>query len=295
MEGFIRHIKEGTTNLVRNKWLTVISLLSVMVTLFIVGVFSLLIFNVNHITKNIEDDVEAVVYLNLDITKEEKADLEKAFNEINYVKEVRYVDKKDGLQNLISDLGEYGAAFESLKEDNPLNDTFVLKPNNPDDIEKLSKELESLKGIERVDYGKDVVDVLFKITNTVRTIGLLLIIGLIITALLLISNTIKTSIDVRREEIKIMRLVGASNGYIRSPFIVEGLLIGLIGALVPLIVIFLGYSYIFNYYNELNTVEFMNILSAGQVIPIVVLIVLGTSLLIGGIGSFLSIRKHLKV
>lgn len=288
-----RHIKEGTKNLVRNKWLSVISLLSVMVTLFIVGVFTLLIMNVSFITENIEKDVEAVVYLEMGIEQNDIINLENEFSKINSIKEIKFIDKEKGLEDLINSLGEYGVAFESVKNDNPLNDTFVLKPNKPEDIDKISKEIENLPGIERVDYGKNVVDVLFSITNTVRNIGFALILGLIVTALLLISNTIKTSIDVRKNEIKIMRLVGTSNGFIRSPFIVEGLLIGLIGAVVPLTVIFIGYNYILSSYNKLLSVDFMTIMSVSEVLPIVVIIVLGMSLLIGGIGSLISIRKHL--
>lgn len=289
-----RHLKEGSKNLLRNKWLTVVSLLSVMVTLFIVGVFTLIIMNVNHMTKNIESNVEAIVYLDLDIDSKRINGIAKELEDIKYVKSVEFIDKKQGLENLINDLGEYGIAFDNLKNDNPLNDSFVIKPNSPEEIEKLTKELEKIKNIERVEYGKNVVDTLLKVTNMIRNVGLVLIIGLIITALLLISNTIKNSIEVRREEIKIMRLVGAKNSFIKAPYIVEGLILGLVGSFVPLIVILLSYSFILKAYINTVDVKFMELLNLSDVYIVITLIVVGLSVVIGTLGSSISIKKHLK-
>lgn len=293
MEDFLRHFKEGSKNLLRNKWLSVISLLSVMVTLFIVAIFTTIILNVSHITNNIEENIEAVVYLDIDVSKEEIKSIEKIIDKSKYTLSYKYISKEKGLEGLIKDLGEYGIAFENIKNDNPLNDTFVVKPKFPKDIEKLVKDLNNIKGIESIDYGKDITDSLLKVTNIIRLIGTLLIIGLVITALLLISNTIKNSIEVRREEIKIMRLVGASDNFIRAPYVIEGILIGLIGSLVPLIIVFVGYIYISDIYLSFVDISFMKILSLSELLPLVTLIVLGVSLLIGSFGSLLSIRKYL--
>lgn len=289
------HLKEGIKNLIRNKWMTVISLLSVMVTLLIVGVFTLVILNVSHMTKGVEDNVEVVVYIDLEATQPDISSLRDELKNLDKVSTVDYINKDKGLENLISDLGEQGKAFESLKEDNPLNDTFIVKTDLPEQTKEVALAIDNLAFVEQVDYGKEIVETLFKITNGARTVGLVLIIGLVLTALLLIANTIKMTIEMRKEEIKIMKLVGATNTFIRVPFLIEGALLGLLGAVIPVLVVYFGYDYIFTEYQKVVPATFVNLMKVNDVIGNITLLLIGLSVSIGMIGSSISISRYLKI
>lgn len=289
-----RHFQEGMKNLLRNKWMTVISLISVIVTLLIVGVFTLVILNVNSMTKGIEDNVEVVVYIDLETSSGDISTVREDIRNLDHVSTVDYINKDKGLENLILDLGEQGKAFETLREDNPLNDTFIVKTDLPDQIKDVSLLIEDMDHVEKVDYGRDIVETLFKVTNGARNVGLVLIVGLVLTALLLIANTIKMTIEMRKEEIKVMRLVGATNTFIRIPFIFEGALLGLIGSVVPLIVIYFGYDFIFAEYNKVIEFSFVEMIPVKDVMLEITILLMTLSIFIGTVGSLISIRKFLK-
>lgn len=289
-----RHFKEAFKNLKRNKWMTIISMISVIVTLLIVGVFTLVIMNVSSMTKNIEENVEAVVYIDLEADNQRISELRSDIKSLVGVETVDYINKDKGLENLIDDLGEQGKAFETLRDDNPLNDTFVVRTHKPDQIKLVSQKIEDLSDIEKVDYGKDVVETLFKVTTGARAIGLVLILGLVLTALLLIANTIKMTIEMRKNEIKVMKLVGATNNFIRIPFLFEGALLGLIGSIIPILMIYFGYDFIYNEFGKAVDLSFIEMVPVKEIILEVSILLVGLSVIIGILGSLISIRKFLK-
>lgn len=289
-----RHIAEGFKNLIRNKWLSVASLISVMITLFIVGVFTVVILNINSMTDGVEKNVEIVVEVDAKAKSHVVDNLGNNLKNLDKVEEVTFVSKKDGLNDLLKDLGEKGKAFESLKEDNPLNDIYKVRTVLPKDTKEVAKIIEKYDGVLSVNYGEDVVELLFKITNMVRTVGIALVLGLVMTALLLIANTVKMSIDTRRTEIQIMRLVGAKNGYIRAPYVIEGALLGLLGSIIPLAAVGAGYSYIYNEFNSKMTADFMQLIPIAELMMPLILLIVAISVIIGALGSAFSITKHLK-
>lgn len=290
-----RHIVEAVKQLVRNKWMTVFSLFSVISTLLIVGVFTSIIMNINQITKGVESDVEVVVYIDLKAKEEDKQFLRDQIEAIKDVKEIDYVDKDEGLHNLMKDLGEKGKAFESLKRDNPLNDTYIVKLYSPKKVEEVAQKIANMDHVEKVDYGKDIVRKLLKTTEGIRNFGLVLIAGLVFTALLLIANTIKITIEGRSEEIKIMKLVGATDLFIRAPFVIEGVLLGVIGAFITLVIMYVGYSYVYEQYNKVVYLRFAELLPVWDVFSVLMLLLFSVSVVIGALGSFISMRKHLKI
>lgn len=289
-----RHVSEGFKNLIRNKWLSIASLVSVMITLFIVGVFTVVILNVNSMTTGVEKNVEIVVEVDTKASPNAVTELGNKLKSTDKVADVTYVSKKEGLNELLKDLGQKGKAFESLKHDNPLNDIYRVRTSIPEDTKSVAKVVKKYDGVVSVDYGADVVNVLFKITKIVRTVGIALVLGLVMTALLLIANTVKMSIDSRRTEIKIMRLVGATNGFIRAPYVVEGALLGLFGAIIPLIAVTLGYSYIYDSFNGKMAADFMQLIPTGELMLPLTVIIIAISVIIGALGSAFSISKHLK-
>lgn len=290
-----RHVKEGMSHLTRNSWMTLISLISVMVTLLIVGVFTTVIMNVSNMTKGVEKDIEAVVYIDVKATDVEISQLRDQIKSNKDVLKVDYVNKDRGLKELMESLGESGKAFESLKKDNPLNDAFMVKAKDPRKTENIANEIAKMNLVDDVQYGEGYVKKLLSVTEVARNIGLVLIIGLVLTALLLIANTIKMTIEMRKEEIKIMKLVGATNFFIRTPFVIEGALLGVAGAILPVTAIAVSYMYVVDAVNSANKIKFVELLSVYDVVMPVSVLLIGLSLIIGMVGSAISIRRYLKV
>ncbi|MEK4566214.1 permease-like cell division protein FtsX [Alkalihalobacillus sp. FSL R5-0424] len=290
-----RHLKEGTKNLGRNGWMTFASISAVTVMLLVVGIFLLLILNMNHMATQVEDDVEIRAYIELTANEEQQEELRASIEDITDVKEVAFLGKDEGLSNLIDSLGDGGQAFESVRDENPLNDMFVIEAANPQSIETVASEIEDLSNVESVAYGQDFVERLLQITDVGRYIGLGLVVALMLTAMFLIANTIKLTILARRKEIRIMKLVGATNGFIRWPFLVEGLLLGLIGSLIPILLVIYGYKFLYDNYGTQIEGNFFALLPVYPYMLQIALLLLAVGLFIGAWGSVMSVRKFLKV
>ncbi|MDA3130488.1 permease-like cell division protein FtsX [Aliibacillus thermotolerans] len=292
----VRHVREGFKNLGRNGWMSFASISAVTIMLIVVGAFLLLVMNINHFIQTVEEDVEVRVYVDLTATEEEQKELAEELKQIDYVESITYLSKDEGLDQLIDSLGEENReVFESLREENPLNDAFILHAEEPQLTKQVATSAENLSHVERVNYGKDVVEQLFTVTNVLRTVGIVLILGLTFTAMFLISNTIKLTIVARQKEIQIMKLVGATNGFIRWPFFVEGFLLGVLGAIIPIAIIIGGYQYLYaNFMNQLS-IDFAELLPVFPLTLQVSALLIGIGALVGVWGSLMSVRKFLKV
>jgi cell division transport system permease protein len=290
-----RHFRESFKNLGRNGWMTFASISAVTVTLLLVGVFLVVMLNIQHFTKQVEKDVEIRVHIDLTATDADKEALRKQIEAIPEVGSVTYSSKDEELQKLIKSFGEEGSSFKLFEQDNPLSDVFIVKTKEPTDTVKVAKKIEKFKFADKVKYGQGQIEKLFATTKVIRNIGLGLIIGLLFTAMFLISNTIKITIFARRREIEIMRLVGATNGFIRWPFFLEGLWLGVLGALLPITVVLSAYSYVFNLLHPKLENTFVQLLPfypfAWQIGG--VLLLLGAC--IGIWGSMVSVHRFLKV
>ncbi|WP_093043826.1 permease-like cell division protein FtsX [Thalassobacillus cyri] len=291
-----RHFREGSKSVWRNGWMTVSSVGAVTTTLLLVGVFLALMLNLNQITQEVEKDVEIKVLL--DRTLQEDKDIsrvEKELNSISDVGSVEFSSKEQELERLIESMGDEGKAFELFDQSNPLKDAFVVKPSDPTDTMEVADKIRGIEGVSEVNYGEEIVQRLLQFNEYARTIGLALIIALVFTAIFLISNTIKITIIARKKEIGIMKLVGATNGFIRWPFFIEGMLLGILGAIIPIAAVVSGYYYL--YYNLRDKIQFEFI----QLLPFdpfawqLSLLILGIGVFIGIWGSVMSVRKFLKV
>ncbi|OLO38118.1 cell division protein FtsX [Alkalihalophilus pseudofirmus] len=289
-----RHGKEGIKNIGRNGWMSFASISAVTIMLFLVGIFLLLILNMNHLASTVEEDVEIHVYIDLTADEEQQEELRQEIENVPYVENVEYVDRDEGLDQFIDSMDEMAPVFEGLRSENPFNDKFVVRAETPQLTETVAAEIEVLPNVDTVNFGKDVVDRLFAVTDFMRTFGIVLIAGMMFTAMFLISNTIKMTIVARKTEITIMRLVGATNGFIRWPFFVEGLLIGVIGALIPIILLITGYSYFFEIMSTRLEVMFFELIPVFPAIYQVAGILLIIGAFIGVWGSMMSVRKFLK-
>ncbi|MDM5200673.1 permease-like cell division protein FtsX [Fictibacillus enclensis] len=290
-----RHFAEAFKSLGRNGWMSFASVSAVTVTLLLVGVFLVVLLNLNHLASQIEGDVEIRAYIDRTTKQSEYNDLQQKMEQIPNVNEVKFQSKEDGLQELIKSLGDEGKAFSSLKNENPLPDAFIIKTKKPQDTSTVASEIEKYDHIKKVDYGQGTVERLFKVTGVARNVGLVLIIGLIFTAMFLISNTIKLTILSRRKEIEIMKLVGATNGFIRWPYFIEGFVLGLMGSIIPILVVIFGYEFLHGQVNNQLDTVFVKLLPVYPMVLqlSVMLAVIGG--LIGVWGSMTSVRKFLKV
>lgn len=291
----LRHIKVGSKNIVRNGWMTVASIGAVTTTLILVAVFLALMLNLNEMAKNIEDDVEINTLIERTATEQEVLNLGEELEKINGVDTVTFSSNDDELDKFIESMGEEGQAWEMFEQDNPLNHVYIVQAKDPQDTERIATEIEKLSHVDKVVYGQDVVKDLFEFNNYARTIGLVLIIGLVFTAIFLISNTIKITIMARSKEIGIMKLVGATNGFIRWPFFIEGMLLGILGSIIPILIILFGYKYIESLVVDAVNFNFVEILPFNPFAWQLSLIILAIGAVIGIWGSVMSIRKFLKV
>ncbi|AIE61336.1 permease-like cell division protein FtsX [Bacillus methanolicus] len=292
---FRRHLRESFKSLGRNGWMTFASVSAVTVTLILVGVFFVIMMNLNKVASTIEEDVEIRVHIDLAANKQDQQVLRKKIEQIPEVKSVTFSSKEQELNHLITSLGEDGKVFKLFEQDNPLNDVFIVKTKNPTDTMKVAKKIEKMEYAAKVKYGQGSVEKLFKFIKASRNVGLVLIIGLLFTAMFLISNTIKITIVARRREIEIMKLVGATNAFIRWPFFLEGLWIGLIGSILPIALVSSAYYYAYDYLEPKLANHFIKILDFNPFVYQVagLLIIMGA--LIGIWGSLMSMRKFLKV
>lgn len=290
-----RHFRESFKSIARNGWMTFASVSAVTVTLLLVGVFLVIMMNLNHIADNVQNDVEIKVYVDNAADKATKTTIGTKIKDISQVDTAVFSPKEKELNNLIDDLGENGDVFKPFEQDNPLRDAYVVKTKTPQDVVEVAKKIEKIEYVQSVKYGQGYVEKLFSFVNVARNIGIVLIIGLIFTAMFLISNTIKITIVARRREIEIMRLVGATNSFIRWPFFLEGLWLGILGAIIPIALISTLYSKLYAYATPQITVKFVELLPSGTFIFQVSAILLLIGAFIGMWGSLMSVRKFLNV
>lgn len=287
-----RHFINSFKSLGRNGWMTFASVSAVTVTLLLVGVFIVIMMNLNQIADNIENDVEIKVIIDLAADDKAVAELEKEVRETPGVLEVEYSSNEQELEKMIEGLGD---EFGLYKQDNPLRHALFVKAEDPQQTAPISEKIKTYKYTHEVIYGEGKVEKLFNILNTGRNVGIVLIIGLLLTAMFLISNTIRITIAARGTEIGVMKLVGATNNFVRIPFILEGAWLGILGSILPMVIITLAYFNLYEIvapklqgelYQPLAITPFLYQLNG---------LILGLGVLIGVWGSFMSVRKFLKV
>ena len=287
-----KHFKTALQNIWRNGVMSFSSIFAVTITLILIGVIGVLALNVQDMSSNIEEGVRIYVKLDRDIdTNKELA----VGDEIKAIKTVTFFTKDQELDKLIEKQGKEGAQlFESYREDNPLGAAYEVEAKDPSKLASISKKISDIIGVKTVNYGGESTQDMVKTLQTIQTGGTIFIVGLAIVALFMIANTIKITITARQTEISIMRMVGASNWYIRIPFMLEGMLIGLVGAIIPIIVLVYGYGMIYDYAGGMLMSAMLALKEPMPFIRDFSLILAALGAGVGLIGSFVSIRRFLK-
>ncbi|OES46113.1 permease-like cell division protein FtsX [Domibacillus iocasae] len=289
---FRRHFRESFKNLRRNGWMTFAAVSAVTVTLLLTGIFLVIMLNLNKIGTDIENDVEIRVHVKLDAAEADKEQLRTQIENLPEVEDVEYSSKEQELQNLIKDMGSDYTLFE---QSNPLYDVFVVKTVRPQETPGAARKIEQFSQTEKAVYGEEKVENLFSFMKTARNVGVVLVAGLLFTAMFLISNTIKITIFARRKEIEIMKLVGATNWFIRWPFLLEGLWIGLLGSIIPITAVAVGYYYAEQAISAKLTGHFVEFIGYIPLVVPVTALMLVIAVFIGIWGSFISVRRFLNV
>lgn len=285
--------KEALQSIVRNNWLSIASVGTVAVSLLIVGIFALLVVNANEFTRDLESELEIRVILKNDQSRDDikkmRADIEK----MPGVAMVEFVSKDQALEEMKTNFKDRKDILEGLQNDNPLPDAFRVKVYQADQIPGLAGDIEGLAGVELVSYGHGLVEKLVSATRWIRLGGGAALGILCLSAVFLISTTIRMSVFARRKEIGIMILLGATNWFVRFPYLLEGMILGFLGAVLAGSVVYVGYISLVDYIGR--HLPFIYPVTDQRTIFSVLGGLVGIGLIIGALGSSFSIRKFLKI
>lgn len=295
---FFRSISESFKSVFRNFSLSLASISCITITLILVGFSMILSFNVNNFTSEIEKDLNIVIFLDRDV---DEKDIEQVKNEILRIENVNEKELVFNSKNDVKEsMQEESEIFESVlsnytEETNPLQDTYLVKVDN---IELIGETADRIKKIDHVDivkYGEGAVEELVKIFDIVKNVTYVVVIALVVVTAFLITNTIKITIQSRKREIEIRRLVGASNAFIRQPFFFEGIILGILGSIIPVLVCCVGYKYLFDKLGGQLFTAIIKLVSPNSIIYLIMVVLVAVGALVGAFGSYLSVRKYLKI
>ena len=294
-----RSIQNAGKSILRNFSLSMASITCSIITLILVSIGMLLSYNINNITKNIENELTIVIFMDKNITTDELNKTKEDLNNIDNVKHVTFKSKEEIKNNMANENDTFNKIISTWEEgENPLQDSFIIEVKDIKDINETATTIKNMEKVSLVKYGETTVNDLIKVFSAVKKITIGLVVGLILVTAFLINNTIKITIFSRKREIDIMRLVGTSNIVIKLPFFIEGFFIGFIGSLVPVLITIFGYSYAYNALNTVNLSNIMNILtlvSPGEVIYKVSLLLILIGTVIGAFSSVKAVRKYITI
>lgn len=293
---FGRCIRDAFKSVIRNFSLSLASISCITITLIIVTVALIASFNVRNFTSIIEKDMTIVVFLKNDASKKDAEKVEEKIKKINNVSEYEFFTKNQVKEQLQEESPVFNTVLENFEDgDNPLKDTFQVKVKDINQISTTARTIEKMKDVAVVRYGEGMVDKMVKAFASIERVTYGIVIALVLVTIFLIVNTIKLTISSRKKEIEIMRLVGASNFTIKTPFIIEGMFLGLLGSIIPIIISTYGYIAFYRHFNGYLYSELIKLIIPEPFIYQISLILLGTGILVGMIGSARAVRKYLKV
>ena len=293
-------MKQGVKNIGRNKMFSIASIATMSACIFLFGLFYSIVMNFNYIVDKAEQGVAITVFFNEDATQEQKDKIGEDLKKEDGVLEVNYISAEEAWNKFQDDyFGDSKEAAEGFKNDNPLanSDNYEVYMSDVSKQKQVVSYAEKLDGVRKVNKSDTVAKTLTNVNKLVGIISAAIILILLAVSIFLISNTVTMGITVRREEIAIMKYIGAKDGFVRAPFVFEGLLIGVIGAIIPLVMLYFMYdkavSYVMTRYSLLNNiVDFLPVMRVYRtLLPVGIALGVG----IGFLGSTFTIRKHLKV
>lgn len=286
-------IKEVYTSFKRNIWMTLASIFTVVLSLFILGFFSIVILNLNKMANTLESQVQISVYLKDDLSQEEIDETKETLSKIEGLQDIKFTTREEAMKNFKERLGDQQFLLDALDDTNPLPDSFSLTVTSPQQVKTIADTAAALDSVESASYSQDIINHLFNLTHLIRLIGIALIILLTGAAIFIISNTIRLTVFARRKEIAIMKYVGATDWFIRWPFLLEGICLGFIGGGLATIFLYIVYNQVTQKIYE--AMAFFPLIPQHPFIDYISLAILVAGIIIGALGSTISLKRFLKV
>ncbi len=291
-----RSIRDAFKSVGRNFSLSLASISCIIITLVIVAMSIVVSYNVENISNVLREDLTIVAFVSNDadefVVKKLKLDIE----DISNVDKVTFKDKSEIKNEMMKEDEAFENAMKTWdEEENPLQHTYLVKVKDIEEITETATAIKNLDGIDVVKYGEGMVDQLITVFKVAERASIIAVIALVLMTMFLIVNTIKLTIFSRKREISIMRLVGASNFAIKLPFVVEGMILGFLGSILPVIGMIYGYKTLYTYFGGKFFTDIIKLVRPEPFIYYAALIVVGIGILVGMLGSSRAVRKYLKV
>ena len=292
----VRYFRDARKSVLRNFSLSLASISCITITLIVVAFATILSYNVENFAEAIRKDVTVVIFLESDTTQEDIKQIEKEIRATKNVEELEFVSKQDTAEKM-KDNETFSSIIETwTDETNPLLDSYMLKVKDIDNIKTTVNIIKNIDGVNNVNYGEDMIDQLITVFKVIEKAAIAIVIALVIVTAFLIANTIKLAIFSRKREIEIMRLVGASNISIKIPFVIEGLFIGALGAVIPIILSVYGYTSLYNFFEgKLFGSALAKLVAPTPFMYYTAGLLLIIGVLVGMFGSYSAVKKYLKI
>lgn len=291
-----RSVRDSIKGVFRNFSLSIASISCITITLIVVAISIILSYNVNNFTGLVEKDVTIVSFLDVNVTAEERERILKEIKKLDNIDTINFESKTAISKEMMNSSEVFKNIMEGwTEEENPLQDTYLIKVVDIEKIGTTAKQIKKIDKVNVVKYGEGMVEQLVSIFEIIKNICIGMVVALIIVTAFLIANTIKITIYSRRTEIEIMRLVGASNLNIKIPFIIEGLILGILGSIIPIFATVYAYVALYDHFGGQLFSSFIKLISPAPFVYYVSLILLLIGVLVGMFGSYRAVKKHLKV
>lgn len=291
-----RSIRDALKSVIRNFSLSLASISCITITLIIVAIAIIASFNIQNFTTEIEKDLTIVAFVNNQATEEDVSKITKKLENIDNVDTYKFKSKVEVKEQMQAESEVFSTVLENFSdEESPLKDTYQIKVKDVEDIKETANKIKSIENIEVVRYGEGMVDKLISAFSSIKKVTYGVVIALIVVTVFLIINTIKLTISARKQEIGIMRLVGASNFTIKTPFIIEGMILGLLGSIIPVLFTTYGYLAFYQHFDGYLYSELIQLIKPEPFIYSSSVIVVSIGLLVGMVGSASAVKKYLKI
>lgn len=292
-----RYIRDAAKSVIRNFSLSLASISCIAITLIVVSFSIIISYNVENFTEQIRKDVTMVIFLDSNATEQDSNRIEKAIRDTNNVEKLTFKSKKEQASDFAKEDEVFSTIVNSWSENNnPLLDSFELKLKDVEQIKDVANKIKKMDKVNSVSYGEDMVNQLITIFDVVKKVSIIAVLALIIVTAFLIANTIKLAIYARKREIEIMRLVGASNISIKIPFVIEGLFLGLIGSILPIIITIYGYTSLYDFFGgKIFNSSLARLIQPTPFVYLASLLLMVIGILVGMFGSWQAVKKYLKI
>ena len=291
-----RSIRDAFKSVIRNFSLSLASISCITITLIIVAIAIIASFNVNNFTDLIERDLTIVAFVENDTTDFELTEIKKEISSLSNIQEIKFFSKEEVGEQIKQESDVFKVVLDEFEEgESPLKDTYQIKVKDIEEIKTTAEDIKNIENIAVVRYGEGMVEKLVSAFDSIKKVTYGIVIALIIVTVFLIVNTIKLTISARKREISIMRLVGASNFTIKTPFIIEGMILGVLGSIVPVIFTTYGYLAFYKHFDGYLYSELIRLIKPEPFIYSTSLIIIVIGILVGMIGSASAVKKYLKI